>query len=265
MNPQASSDRSSDDDSIRYTRTRVVNILPKVLEDNRVITSATAGPAADAYKILCVQIMQRMKSFDGNALAVVSPGYGDGKTLTAINLALSLAQELDKTVLLVDANLRDPSVHKYFGFVPEAGLSDHLVSNTPVDRILVNPGIDHFVILPGGRPIPNSTEMLGSQRMVRLVQELKERYPSRIVIFDLPPILSVADAVAFAPYVDAAVMVARENATKREELRRAASMLASTALIGTVMNDSRGLAPEVQPESIYAPGLLARMFSRRRR
>ncbi len=185
---------------------------------------------------MCIQTLQRLRARDGNALAIVSPGEDEGKTLTAINLGLSFAQEVDQTVLLVDANLREPSVHRYFGFTPEAGLSDYLLSGTPLDKILVNPGVDRFVILPGGRPLLNSAEMLGSMKMAKLVQELKMRYPSRLVIFDLPPVLSVADALAFSPYVDAAIMVAQELKTRRHDIVRAAEMLKSVELIGTVLN-----------------------------
>jgi capsular exopolysaccharide synthesis family protein len=221
---------------IGYTRTRVVNVAQSLLRENRVISGFEPGHIVDAYKIMCIQTLQRLRARNGNALAIVSPGEDEGKTLTAINLGLSFAQEVDQTVLLVDANLREPSVHRYFGFTPEAGLSDYLLSGTPLDKILVNPGVDRFVILPGGRPLLNSAEMLGSMKMAKLVQELKMRYPSRLVIFDLPPVLSVADALAFSPYVDAAVMVAQERKTRRQDLVRAAEMLKSVELIGTVLN-----------------------------
>ncbi|MEI6719281.1 MAG: exopolysaccharide biosynthesis protein [Betaproteobacteria bacterium] len=223
-------------DEIAYTRTRVVNVPKALLRENRVISGFAPGPIVDAYKIMCIQTLQRLRALNGNALAVVSPGRHEGKTLTAINLALSFAQEVDQTVLLVDANLREPSVHRYFGFTPEAGLSDYLLSGTPLDRILVNPGVERFVILPGGRPLLNSAEMLGSAKMEKLVQELKMRYPSRLVIFDLSPVLSVADALAFAPYVDAALMVAQEHKTRRQDIVRAAEMLRAVELIGTVLN-----------------------------
>lgn len=225
-----------------YTKTRVVQVPRALLRENRVITGFGPGQISDAYKILCVQVLQRMKERGWNALAVVSPGEGEGKTLTATNLAISLASEVDRTVLLVDADLRKPGVHKLFGVAPEHGLSDHLIGNVPIERMLFNPGIERFVVLPGGRPLRNSVEMLGSAKMIRLVQELKLRYPSRIIVFDLPPILSAADALAFSPFVDAAVMVVRETRTGRQAIRRAAEMLASVELLGTVLNHSSELS-----------------------
>jgi capsular exopolysaccharide synthesis family protein len=248
---------------IAYTRTRVLNVPREVLRENRVISGMDPGPVIDAYKIMCIQVLQRLRAKNGNALAVVSPGDHEGKTLTAINLGLSFAQEVDQTVLLVDANLREPSVHRYFGFTPEVGLSDVLLSGVPLDRVLVNPGVERFVILPGGRPLANSAEMLGSQNMEKLVQELKMRYPSRMVVFDLPPVLSVADTLAFAPYVDGAVMVTRENKTRREDVTRAAEMLKSVELIGTVLNqaaEADGNATDRRPGR--RSGLLRRLFGR---
>jgi capsular exopolysaccharide synthesis family protein len=243
-----------------YTRTKVVSPRQSLLLENRVVSAVGHRPVADAYKIMCVQVLQRLRERDGNALAIVSPGDGEGRTLTAINLAISLASEVDQTVLLVDADLRKPSVHKFFGYAPEAGLSDHLVSGVPLEEILINPGIERFVILPGGRPLANSVEMLGSTKMRKLVAELKERYPSRIVIFDLPPVLSVADTLAFAPYVDAALMVVQEHKTRRADIFRAAEMLKSVDLIGTILNQSTTGAGENEPKR--RPGWLAGLFAR---
>lgn len=246
---------------IAYTRTRVLAPPGALLQENRIVGSGGHDAVADAYKILCIQVLQRLRERDGNALAIVSAGQSEGKSLTAINLAVSLAREVDQTVLLVDADLRKPSIHHFFGFRPDAGLSDHLISGIALERILVNPGIDRFVILPGGRPMANSAEMLGSVKMQKLVAELKERYPSRVVIFDLPPVLSVADALAFAPYVDAALLVVQEQRTCREDILRALDMLGSVDVIGTVLNQSATVPRPYEAER--RPGLLARLLGRR--
>lgn len=226
--------------SITYSHTRCVAVDPIVLRAWRVMTE-TSGPAADAYKILCAQVLQRLRENGWNALAVVSPGYREGKTLTAINLAISLSREVGHTVALVDADLRQPSVHRYFGLSAQAGLSDHLLDGISLEKILINPGIPDLVVLPGGRPVHMSAELLGSSKMADLVQELKQRYPSRIIVFDLPPVLSAADALAFAPHVDAALMVAEEARTSSDDLLRAAEMLECTNLLGTVLNNARSV------------------------
>ncbi len=117
-----------------------------------------------------------------------APGKKDGKTTTAVNLASSLSLEVGYTVLLVDANLRHPGVHTQFGLSASEGLSDYLLDNAPLSDLLLHPkGIDDLTILPAGKVIRNSSEMLNSPRMGTLVQELKSRYPQRIIIFDLPP------------------------------------------------------------------------------
>jgi capsular exopolysaccharide synthesis family protein len=195
------------------------------------------GPFVDAFKILRTQVMHRLRENDWNVLGVTSPGHGEGKTLTAVNLAVSLAMETAQTVLLVDANLRNPSVHEVFGLDDCPGLAEYLLDNELLEDLLVHPGIGRFVLLPGGRAISNSTEILTSPKMLALVEELKHRYPSRIVIFDLPPLLHTADVIAFSPYTDALLLVVEEGKTTAEELQRALSLVKnSRPVLGTVLN-----------------------------
>jgi capsular exopolysaccharide synthesis family protein len=201
------------------------------------------GPFVDAFKILRTQVMHRLRENDWNVLGVTSPGHGEGKTLTAVNLAVSLAMETTQTVLLVDANLRCPSVHEVFGLDDCPGLADYLLDNQPLEDLLVHPGIGRFVLLPGGRAISNSTEILMSPKMLALVEELKHRYPSRIVIFDLPPLLHTADVLAFSPYTDALLLVVEEGKTTAEEVQRALSLVKnSRPVLGTVLNKAGQLA-----------------------
>ena len=230
-------------DQIMYTHTRTEEVPLAFLREMRVITAVEPGGFTDAYGILRTHVLQRLREKQWNALAVTSAGIGEGKTLTAINLAISLAREVDYTVLLVDADLRNPGVHTYFGIHPERGLSDYLLDDIPLAELLIHPsGIGRFVILPGGRPLENSSEMLNSPKMARLVEELKTRYSSRIVLFDLPPLLSTADALAFSPYVDAALLVVEEGKTPVHEIERATELLVqNTNLIGTVLNKSQGI------------------------
>ncbi len=224
------------DENIEYTETRHAQVDPVELRKKRILIDQQ-NSVADAYRILRTQILQRMRENDWNTLAVTSPGSGEGKSLTAINLAISLARELDYTVLLVDANLRNPGVHQPLGLEPQYGLSDYLLDDTPLSEILIHPrGISRFVVLPAGRPIANSSEMLSSPKMMRLVEELKYRYPSRIVIFDLPPLLSSSDALAFSPLIDSMLVVIEEGGTQKQNLRQAFEMLKGVDVIGTVLN-----------------------------
>lgn len=243
---------------IVYTTTRTVEVPMQTLRANRIIAGFGPGTLVDTYKILSSQVLQRMRSRQWTTLGVSSPGSGEGKTLTAINLAVSLAAEFDLTALLVDADLRRPSVAQYFGLGPMPGLSDYLMWNAPLADLLVNPGIPGLVLLPGGKPLTSSSEALGWERMAELVQELKTRYPNRMVLFDLPPMLRSADVLAFAPHIDAALLVIEEGRTQRGAVRRAVEMLGGTPIVGTVLNKSaQARIPASEPGG-WMSGLLRR-------
>jgi capsular exopolysaccharide synthesis family protein len=221
---------------ISYTTTQRVGVSRDLLRSQRIFMDGESGPVLDIYRILRTRVLQRMRANGWSTLAVTSPGSGEGKTLTAINLAISLSMEVSWTVLLVDANLRRPSVHQFFGIKSAYGLSDYLTGDASIEQILMHPGIDSFVILPGGKPLPNGAELLGSPQMGALVNELKDRYASRIVLFDIPPLLSSAEALAFLPHVDAVLLVAEEGKTLSTDLTRAIALLKDKPMIGTVLN-----------------------------
>ncbi len=222
---------------INYSQTRTETVGQATLRKHLIVNAFPQGEYADAYKILRTQVLQRLKENDWNVLAVTSPGEDEGKTLTAINLAISLAMEVNYTVLLVDANLRHPSIHDQLGLPASKGLSDYLLEDVEISELLVHPqNLEHVVLLPGGKAVQNSSELLNSPKMAQLVAELKTRYPGRIVIFDLPPVLSASDALAFSPYVDAALLVLEEGKTKQDDARRALELLDCTNVLGTVLN-----------------------------
>lgn len=223
---------------VRYTMTKMVEVSGKTLLDNRIIAALPEHKFKDAYRMMRTRVLQTMRNNGWTSVAVTGPASGCGKTLTAINLAVSLAMEVTHTVLLVDLDLRRPSVHKYFGYEPELGLSDYLTTDVPLHQLLFTPSIDRLVVLPGRNALPNSAEMLRSPRMVALVNEIKTRYPDRLIVFDLPPILAADDALAFSPYTDCFLMVAESGGTKKDDLQKAFEILKNTPLVGTVLNKS---------------------------
>lgn len=223
---------------IQYSQTKVTALDAQTLRANRIIYGDSDKVGLTAYKMLRTQVLQRMTARGWNALAVTSPAPEDGKTVTTINLAISLARELHHTVLLVDMDLRNPSVHKYFGIKPEKGISDFLLNGVALNEVLINPGIERLVVLPGRAPVENSSEILASPAVGKLVQELKSRYPSRMVLFDMPPILSTDDALSFAPYVDAFLLVLRDGKTTKAEVQHAMELLKESSIVGTVLNGS---------------------------
>lgn len=240
-------------ENIVYSRTRTVEVNTDTLRSQRIVSAFLPGPYLDAYKILCTQVLRRLRDKQQQVLAVTSPGDNEGKTLTAINLACCLANEIDQTVLLVDADLRQPRMHEYFGIEASVGLSDVLTGDANIEDALMHPGIGKLVMLPGGRPIPNSSELLGSQRMLALVRELKARYASRIVVLDLPPVLSAADVLAVAPFVEAMLLVVEDGVTDKERLQETAAMLGGINVLGTVLNKVRLKVPTEGTGAAVAP------------
>jgi protein-tyrosine kinase len=234
---------------LAYSQAQTINVSRDFLLDKRIVIGLQQyanGTYADAFKILSTRVSQRLRDGGWNTLMVTSPGEHEGKTLIAINLALSLALEVNRTVLLVDADLRDPGIHEYFGLHPSCGLSDYLASSVPFEELSIYRDSDSFAVLPAGKPLLNSSEMLGSPKMAQLVRDLKNRHSSRILVFDLPPILTTADVLAFSPCVDATLLVVEERKTRREDVVRAAEMLGASNLIGVVLNKSMqiGIAAE---------------------
>lgn len=222
---------------ICYTVTRTVPVDFNHLVAQHLIVGDAYPQIAEEYKILRTHLLHRTRKQGQNALMITSPQPGSGKSLTAINLAISIAQEVEHTVLLVDADLREPSLHRVFGLKVNKGLVDFLKDGIPLPELLVHPeGIDKLVLLPGGRGTADAAELIRSPQMADLVRELKHCYPDRYVLFDLPPLLMYADAVAFAPLVDGIILVVEAGQTTREELAECLKLLHDFNLTGIVLN-----------------------------
>jgi len=225
-----------DFDNISYTQTKIQQSDSLKLHEHRVVTTFKPGSWSESFKMLRTRALQLMRANSWNTLAVSGVGSQAGSSLVSVNLAISIAMELDQTVLLVDANLNNPMVPTILDIDATEGLGDYLLHDNPVNELLINPSIERMVILPAGKPMLNSTEMLRSPKMVDLVAELKNRYPSRIIIFDMPPLLSQADALGFSPYVDSVLLVIEEGHTKKGELKHAAEILKGVNILGSVLN-----------------------------
>ena len=221
---------------IVYTRTRSVEVPLELLQANRILTTFGEEPLANTYRTLCAQVLRQMDEKGWNVLGVTSPGRGEGKTLTAVNLAVSLAMESHFTVLLVDGDLHHPGVQQLFGLDEAAGVADHLLHRAPVEELLVHPGIRRLTLLPAGRRLANPAGLLGSSGMRALASELKHRYPSRMVIYDLPSLHRAADMLAFSSCLDAVLMVVEAGRTTVGEVEHASRLLQNTPLIGTILN-----------------------------
>ena len=173
-----------------------------------------------------------------NTLLVTSTVSEEGKSMTALNLSISLAKEHDHTVLLVDTDLRRPSIHKFLGISPEVGLVHCLRDGLPIEKALVKTGIGKLVVLPAGEAISDPVDLLSSNRMKEIIRELKERYAERYVIFDTPPALPFADAGVLAANMDATLFVVREGKAQKEEMSKAIQEFKNHNLLGVVYNDA---------------------------
>ncbi len=227
---------------IGSSQTKKIPVPQSVLRQNRVLTPNADPAVIRAYKILRTRVLQRMNQSGWTTLGITSPSPDNGKTLTAINLSISLARKLDYTVLLIDVDFQRPSLHSYFGLKPEYGLSDYLSGEVKFGELLINPGIERLVIVPERGATEASSELLSSTRMERLIDEVKSRYSSRLVIFDLPPVLVGDDVLAFSSLVDSTLLVVEEDRSTDEEVMRSMEMLKNANFMGAVLNKSKSHA-----------------------
>lgn len=172
-----------------------------------------------------------------NLIMVSSSRPAEGKTFTSVNLALSIALEQDKTVLLVDADVLRPNVSRTLEISLPVGLTDFLSNDqVGVADIIYSTNVERLKIIAAGRPHHLSTELLASDKMAALVEEFATRYPDRIVIFDAPPLLGVNETAILAGMCGQAVVVCEEKRTKLNELEKALSMLPKDLAVGFVIN-----------------------------
>lgn len=236
VRPDAIADAGTQNDQFSYKTTKVIAVSDNELVTRRVLATKKNNAVADVFKILRTQVLMAMRKKQYKTLAVTGATDGVGKSLVAVNLAISMAMETNQTVLLVDLDLKRPRIGWYFGFEPEVGLDDYLVNETPLSSAMVNPGIERLVLLPGRDSYHNSSEIVSSKKMQDLIDELKTRYESRIIIFDLPPLLASDDALSLMPNFDAVLMVIENGRNTRGDLTSAQRLLGKTDLLGVVLN-----------------------------
>jgi len=173
-----------------------------------------------------------------NTLMVTSSLSSEGKSITSLNLAISLAQEHDHTVLLVDADLRRPSICSYLGIEAKLGLADCLTDGVDVSEALVRTGIGKLSLLPAGKQVKNPVEIFSSQKMRKLMLELKHRYPDRYIIIDTPPVLPFSESRTLSTIVDGVVFVVKEGVASLSEITEALGYLKGPKLLGIVYNEA---------------------------
>jgi exopolysaccharide/PEP-CTERM locus tyrosine autokinase len=214
------------------------SIINPILVDRHIVCITDPySPASEQYRKLRARILARTKQDFQNTIMVTSADVGEGKSITSINFAVALAREIDHTVLLVDADMRKPSIHKYLGIKTDRGLSDYLSGQVELSDVLINTGLGRLVLLPAGNACSNPAELLSSNRMKELVKEMKHRYADRYIVIDTPPVLVSADAISMSNHVDGVIFVVQAAKTSEKTVKKAINLLKGAIMLGIVYNN----------------------------
>lgn len=216
---------------------------PVSLQRSRVISDQQPLAVKSAYKMLRTRLLQRMRANRWTKLGITSARSGAGKTLTAINTAISIAREPNQNVILVDLDLRRPSIARYLDIEPRYDLSDYLLHDIEIEDVVIKTSIDRFLIIPAVTAHENSSELLSSQRMQDLVRLLSSDTEGCTVIFDFPPMLDADDMLAFSPNIDALLFIVAECETRRSDLQQAQGMIEELNVVGVILNKSNDKSP----------------------
>jgi protein-tyrosine kinase len=219
-----------------------VQFDPQHARDNRLLLSSAVpedrGVVA-AYGMLRTRILHRARTKGWHTIGVTSAAPKDGKSLTAVNLALSLARENNNVVVLLDLDMRNPSVCRTLGITPNIELRDYFEQRVETaDGLFMSIGVENLVIAGNVTATQNSAELLSSTRLEELFEYIRAATTNPLILIDLPPVLSPDDALVVAPRIDAIVMVASEGVTPRADLQRASELLAEFPIAGLVLNRS---------------------------
>ena len=232
------------------SRSKTVNIdLQRLREGGMIAPDGDKTPLAEEFRVIKRPLLKNAFGSgasirNGNLIMVTSAFPREGKSFCAINLAMSIAMERDRTVLLVDADVARPSIPQKFGIAPDVGLMDVLLdSHVNLSDAIVRTNVNKLALLPAGRPHRQATELLASEAMANLLAELSERYSDRIVIFDSPPLLVTTEARTLAANMGQIVMVVESDNTTHEALREALATIESCDVVGMVLNKGRRSNP----------------------
>ncbi len=197
--------------------------------------------AVEALRIVRTRALHALEAASdaGCTLAVTSPRQGDGKTLVSANLALGIARQTQRKVLLIDGDLRLPSLHKALDIDAPLGLSDYLAGQASLERCMVKSPDERLFVIPQRKSLSQAPELLANGVLAGLTETVRRRYPDWLVIIDCPPILAVDDTLVILRTVDKALLVIREGQTRKGEMRRAAEAIGRDKYLGAVLNDSR--------------------------
>jgi capsular exopolysaccharide synthesis family protein len=220
----------------------LVPLDPVHLERHRVVTLEQDNPLRQPFDLLRTQVLQKMAENGWRTIAVTSPSMQSGKTMVAINLALSIAHHPARTALLVDFDLRRPDVASYLGLTQGDTLSEVLADKADLRSAIVHAGLPGFLVLPTRRKVPGASEVLASDRVTKILAALRDDHPERVIVIDLPPVTVVDDAIAVLPRVDCVLLVVGNGSSTKQQVDETRRHLARFNLIGVVVNKVAGPA-----------------------
>lgn len=214
------------------------------LASNRIIHDDSSLESITPYKMLRTRVLQKMDKNNWRILAVTASHEGAGKTITAINLAITIARSGGRSVYLLDLDLRKPGIARTLGIGDiSAGVGDYLSGDRKLKEILWSIGVDNLFVVPGQGRFDNSSELLTSMRMIELISVIRSDPSEPIIIIDLPPVLAADDALAVTPILDSLLFVVAEGETNRADVTHSLELLRDVSLLGVVLNKSRDAHP----------------------
>ena len=214
--------------------------IPQITDSSLETFLKPHSQISEQFRLLKNNILFPEKGEPAKTIMVTSASPSEGKSFTAANLAASLAQSIDEYVLLMDCDLRKPTIHRMFGFDSKGlkGLSDYLSAGIPLSSVLRKTAVNKLTILPAGPIPPNPSELLSSEQMRRMLHEVKLRYTDRYIIIDTPPPYITSETNAIARYVDGIILVVRQGRTRVKEIQDIVDIYGRKKILGVIKNFS---------------------------
>ena len=232
----------------RQSTRRIELDLARMRELGMVTAAGGRTNLLEEFRIIKRPLLKRAfiergpKDNPGNLIMVTSSLPGEGKTYSAINLAMSIAMELDHTVLLVDADVARPSVLRTLGLPAQRGLMDILLDDKlDLADVMLRTNVDTLSILPAGTSTPRATELLASSTMTAMVHELAHRYPDRVIIFDSPPLMLTSESRVLASHMGQIIVVVEAQTTTQHAVKEALQQLEGMANVNLLYNKTRDI------------------------
>lgn len=234
------------------SETPVSDLMPRGFSRELVVLDKPGSQASETFRYLRSLVVHPAQGDPPRTLLVTSALSGEGKTYVASNLAVAISQGLDEHVLLVDADLRAPRIHRVFGLDNVVhGLSTHLDKQTPLEQLLRKTSLPKLTILPGGNSTHRPAELLTSDRMRRLIREVRDRYEDRFVLFDSTPLELTPETYVLANEVDAILFVVRRGVTPRRSVQAALEKIRHEKLLGIVFNGDDAIMKRYRKYGYY--------------